>query len=102
MRLSMYCHFICILTNFLNNIYFFISCTCTSFRSHHYGSRTLTASELLFVQVAKLQAVEVGGENADCIIANLYGVAFSPGEQPRQLAVAEQSVTAEVPGENRA
>lgn len=44
----------------------------------------------------------MGRENADRVIADLYGVAFSPDEQPLQLTVTEQSLSAEVPGENTA
>lgn len=58
----------------------------------------LTTSELLFAQVAKLQSVEVGGEHAHRVIANPHGVAASPEEQPLELTVTEQSLSAEVPG----
>lgn len=44
----------------------------------------------------------MGRENADRVIADLYGVAFSPDEQPLQLTVTEQSLGAEVPDENTA
>jgi len=52
----------------------------------------------MFPQVAKLQAVKVSRENADCVVANPHGVVSSPEKQPLQLAVAEQCLSAEMPG----
>lgn len=43
----------------------------------------------------------MGRENADCVVANSHRVTLSPEEQPLQLTVAEQRLSAEVPGENK-
>lgn len=55
--------------------------------------------ELMLTKAAELQPSEVGGEHARRVVADLHRVASSPEEQPLQLAVAEQGVRAEVPGQ---
>lgn len=55
--------------------------------------------ELMLAEAAELESSEVGGEHARRVIADLHRVASSPEEQPFQLAVAKQSVCAEVPGQ---
>lgn len=41
--------------------------------------------------------MEVSGEHARCVIADLHRAASSPEKQPFQLTVTKQSVCAEVP-----
>lgn len=55
--------------------------------------------ELMLTKAAELESSEAGGEHARRVVADLHRVASSPEEQPLQLAVAEQSVRAEVPGQ---
>lgn len=51
----------------------------------------------MFTKVAELKSMEVGGEHARRVIADLHRIASSPEEQPFQLTVTKQSVRAEVP-----
>lgn len=53
----------------------------------------------MLTKAAELESSQVGGEHTRCVVADLHCVASSPEEQPLQLAVAEQSVCAEVPGQ---
>lgn len=55
--------------------------------------------ELMLTKAAELESSEVGGEHAHRVVADLHRFTPSPEEQPFQLAVAEQSVCAEVPGQ---